>query len=62
MAYRPSLHSRPSRSGPKEERALVSANRELVERMERRITAAIGRVWYDQPELLVPLRQRGQPP
>ena len=29
------------------ERALVSANRELVARMERRIAAAIGRVWYD---------------
>ena len=35
------------------ERALVSANRELVERMERRIAAALGRVWYDQAELLV---------
>ena len=29
------------------ERALVSANRELVGRMEGRIAAAIGRVWYD---------------
>ena len=29
------------------ERALVSANRELAARMERRIAAAIGRVWYD---------------
>ena len=37
----------------KAERALVSANRELVERMERRIAAAIGRVWYDQAELPV---------
>ena len=27
------------------ERALVSANRELVERMEGRIAAAAGRVW-----------------
>ena len=27
------------------ERALVSANRELAERMEQRIAAAIGRVW-----------------
>ena len=27
------------------ERALVSANRELVERMEGRIAAAVGRVW-----------------
>ncbi|MDE2785410.1 MAG: hypothetical protein OXL37_01965 [Chloroflexota bacterium] len=35
------------------ERALVSANRELVERMEGRIAAAIRRVWYDQAELLV---------
>ena len=27
------------------ERALVSASRELVERMEERIAAAVGRVW-----------------
>ena len=30
------------------ERALVSVNRELVERMEGRIAAAIGRVWVVQ--------------
>ena len=29
------------------EQARVSANRELMERMEGRIAAAIGRVWYD---------------
>ena len=28
-------------------RELASANRALVERMEARIAAAIGRVWYD---------------
>ena len=32
-------------AGIEAERALVSANRELVERMEGRIAAAIGRVW-----------------
>ena len=26
---------------------MVSANRELVERMEGRIAVAVGRVWYD---------------
>ena len=37
----------PSAAEIASERALVSANRELVERMEGRIAAAIGRVWYD---------------
>ena len=35
------------------ERALVSASRELAERMEGRIAAAVGRVWYDWAELPV---------
>ncbi len=31
------------------EQALVATNRELVERMERKIGAAVGRMWGESP-------------
>ena len=32
------------------EQALVNANRELIERFEKKIQAAIGRVWGEEPK------------
>ena len=32
------------------ERKLVEANRELIERMERKIRATLARVWGEEPE------------